>query len=1848
MARKYELITELYRHTAARVTAPQTWQSFLTTACRNFRLSFDEQILLFAQRPDATAVLEIERWNQKFGRWVNRGATGIAVFDGDHNGRTRLKYYFDLSDTHGSRFSRPVPVWEVQPSFAPAILETLENSFGELGDKSELGAALLSAAKNAVEDNLPDYLTELNYYKEGSFLEELDDLNIEVRYRTAVQNSVGYMLLSRCGIDPALYFSDDDFRCVLEFNTPNTRNALGAATGDIAQMCLAEISRTVLSLQKQAKKVNRTVAVQPETGYPVTERTPATNERSDEHEQDDLHHAGRLPSARPVAAPGAGGGPWEVRPAAAEIPQGAPQSDLHQPADLRETEQPPAGDRADGPRPDGADLRLTTEEATEKAGSDELPAFLDEKLIGAIISNKDNDLKYNKQQIELYFSIHPDEAQRAEYLRSAYQDRYTEIVVDDVRVGYKPREDGLLMWEGAYLSRTRESIFSWGTVAGLVAQLIEKSEYHINTDIKGLATQEAQQLTLFDLAGVVDPEPQDGGEPPSLLPPPQLPQQVIDEALCIGANDQNSRLIICAYFMKDKPLEENARFLARHYGVNGAGFYLNDRQYAIWYDSEGIRISGGESAQRTSATFIFWDDAASRIRELLDMGRYMPQREIDQAADFERSRLADNLLYLYRDIHEDFDGQFFPTLQKIYDTPKGFPDMAAEVRSLLERPETLAELLAECAELMRAYAHNRNILRFRNHQPENIHQALHDLQREPLTFTANQEYDPQRRFFISTDEIDTVLRGGEDSTDYRLGVYSQYCRFPDHNELAKYLKHYHGEYSGFHGGNDTRTYTSKGLHFSHGSISEPYAKVELSWVKAARRIESLIKQDRFLSDADRAAIPAYEQNHVAQSAYHFFTGISEETPCPFPRNFPHWDAIKYLDQQLSDPAKVEEIYQLMLPIWESTAQDDRYYTRRKKGLDALTAFQDGTFSLFGEKKEPALTLADTITTVGPFWDTFREVKGQEPNKLVLVKLKSGYFSFGEDAVQISTLLHIKLSERNPTVSGKPVKVCFLPIERFDEQYGALADTGAGIVLADRDPVKGLSTFTLNAAKIRERDAAETVAEETQGEQGAEPSLLPALERAKQLINEYCAEEFRDEADFSDLRRVSLAYTTVTDDALEVQVNINLVDFRLDRYVNGVLVERCQYSSIDELIHKELEWLDVETLTSFSDEELARAQEGTPISMDETPQAADTGVETIARYVSGDERIVIQRYPNGQYYNRYGYDEQTGEAASTAGGFTTLDEAKETLYAHRPLAEPDPELLRAGVRERLEERGYVASEELLDVGLGEYAAHGGRGNAEDIADYIENELLSEETPAERIDDEPEEDSPEETHDNLIGKEVTIDDRRFIVDSIDGRGQVSLRDITFQRDVGFPIFRVEHIDTVRGLLKPAEKGQPAVLTPPKPRRERVVFTTLHPEVPAEQRHDLHISDPRLGYGTPGEKFAANTAAIRCLKQIEAEDRLATPEEQATLSRYVGWGGLADCFDERHGHYQELKSLLDDQEYAAARASSLTAFYTSPVIIEAMYQALSHMGFQRGNILEPSCGVGNFIGMLPEDMADSKLYGVELDSISGRIAQQLYQNRSIAVNGFEKVQMPDSFFDVAIGNVPFGDFKVRDRRYDKNNWLIHDYFFGKTLDKVRPGGIIAFITSKGTMDKENPAVRKYLSQRADLIGAIRLPNNAFKQHAGTEVVSDIIFLQKRDRMTDIEPDWVHLDTDENGIRMNHYFVQHSEMVLGEMVMETSRFGLDSTCRPYEDTDLSQQLQEAIQNLHAELTEYEREELDEEEDGSIPADPSVKNFSYCVVDGQIYFRENSLMYPAEVSVTASNRIRGHDRPAGLCAAGH
>ena len=441
-----------------------------------------------------------------------------------------------------------------------------------------------------------------------------------------------------------------------------------------------------------------------------------------------------------------------------------------------------------------------------------------------------------------------------------------------------------------------------------------------------------------------------------------------------------------------------------------------------------------------------------------------------------------------------------------------------------------------------------------------------------------------------------------------------------------------------------------------------------------------------------------------------------------------------------------------------------------------------------------------------------------------------------------------------------------------------------------------------------------------------------------------------------------------------------------------------------------------------------------------------------------------------------------------------------------------------------------------------------------------------------------------------------------------------------------------------LSSPEPEEEKPLPPPAPKAvQNAAPTMLYPEIPMEERHDYIIREDNLGAGTPSERYANNVAAIRLLKALDRDHRLATPEEQEILARYVGWGGLAEVFEETNSHYAELKALLTEEEYASARESTLTAFYTPPVVIRAMYNALENMGLRNGNLLEPSCGIGHFMGMKPETLSDCRIYGVELDTVSGQIARQLYQRSSIAVQGFEKTELPDSFFDVAIGNIPFGNFKLSDRQYDKHNFLIHDYFFAKAIDKLRPGGVIAFVTSKGTMDKETPTFRKYLAQRADLIGAVRLPNNTFKAAAGTEVTSDILFFQKRDRLTDIEPEWVHLNMDANGIRMNQYYVNNPQMILGEMRQVSGPYGPETTCVPFGDRPLDVLLSEAVENIHAQISEYDLEEAElDGEDRSIPADPPVRNFSYAVVDGSLYYRENSRMVPVEASATAESRIKG------------
>lgn len=1206
MARKYDLISELYNRTCKTVVSnPQNWQAFLASACRNYKLRYDEQLLVYAQRPDATAVLEIEQWNKIFGRWVNRGARGIAVFADENRSRQRLTHYFDISDTHESRYSRTVPIWDMRQEYEADVIETLESTFGEIENKSSLAEAIMGAARNAAEDNIPDYLQDLYYATEGSSFEEVEEDIVAFIYKNVVTNSVAYMMMSRLGVDTDGYFELDDFRDVTNFNTQETLNALGFATSDIAEMGLTEISKTITALNRQ----NRIIVGQERNEYNKVENN---DERSLDNERTDLHDGGRLQPSEPETSPAAGSDAGQIRSDEERVSEGTSQSPLLQSPDEGRTDTALGGsgtesqqDGGNNPEPDGTERGSDrTDESggyDEMGSSDELPSQLgtgnresgsDIRLEYYDRTHEDKSLPFfgrdevineilrttphlsaSLEEIKDYYERNPDNKDRTEYVKSIFNNDYTELTLEDGRtVGYKTFENVLHLWEGKYDSRTAQSFYDWAVIA-------------------------------------------------------------------------------------------------RHF--------------------EAMRLLG-----------------------------------------------------------------------ELSDSIKPLPSMDGQMTFILDgRAE----------------------------------------EKKTSAFTFSQEI------------IDAVLANGSGFSEGKMRIYEQFEKSLSAKENADFLKNEYGwggSYPVIIGAGIDESHDGKGITITKG-IGKEKPHITLSWSQVEKRIGELIRMDRYLNPKEK-------------------------------EHYPQW-----LESQEERRAKIEE-------------------TKRN-----------------------------------------REILSNAP----------------------------------------------------PEQE-----------LAEKEP---------------------------------------------------------EEAEISQ---------------------------------------------------------DVKYEYHLGDKVYIGASEYEILSVD-------------------DERVML-----------YDYD--------------------------MPLF--NKEFSRTEFDRKVRE------------------------------------------------------NPMNEH--LIVKEEPAEERN--------------------------------------------EKEPEPVVPAWEQKKKVKGFDLHPDVSMAERHTFNLRENEVETVGKKERFRRNIMAIQLLKKCQEENRFATPEEQIILSKYVGWGGLSEAFDENNSawatEYLELSSVLTPEEYASARESTLTAFYTPPEVITAIYKAMEQMGFKEGNLLEPSCGIGNFIGMLPDAMQDSKIYGVELDTISAGIAQQLYQKTTIAAQGFEETNLPDSFFDGVVGNVPFGDFKVSDKRYDKHKFLIHDYFFAKSLDKLRPGGVMALVTSKGTMDKETLAVRKYIAQRAELLGAIRLPNNTFKGNAGTEVVSDILILQKRDRLIDIEPDWVHLDTDENGIKMNSYFVQHPEMILGEMKMVSGRFGMEATCVPYENADLVAQLDEAVANIHGEITEYETEEELEEEDNSIPADPTVRNFSYTLVDDKIYYRENSRMTPVEVSATAENRIKG------------
>ena len=1406
MAAKYQLITELYRRTGIAVAKnPQAWQGFLSSACRNYKCRFDEQLLIYAQRPDAVAVAKLETWNRQFKRWVNKDSKGIAVFD-PKGRRNTLKYYFDVSDTHEGYYgSRPVPIWQMDERYEQAVMERLSDRFGDV-ESTDLASDLMETAKNAVEDNLQDYFSQLKDCTKDSFLEELDDFNIEVIYRRLATNSVAFMLISRCGLDTNEFFDREDFADIVNFNTPATINAIGVATSDIAEMALREISQSIRNVQIAEKDQNRTFAQKTQAQYDKGRQQP---ERSEYNERNHLQQTGGLSYSRPNITDRARASAWQVRFDAQGLSGEAQASDLSQSADIGQAERASARGRADSTPEVGA----SDEAALSRAGRDR----------GTERESTDAVGRTDEQ--------HPQPSGGSDTDRTDLQ--VSVAKEDEVRVNLPT----------------------------------------VDEQIEMIAKAEDEKASAFAIS-----------------------KEDIDSVLQKGSGVADGKYRIYRQFQKGVDRQKNIEFLKNEYGTGGGTHIFPDGFSGhSWYDSKGLAID--RNGTYTNHDLVLkWSQVEKRLRELIKDNRYLNPKEKDHYADYLESVSAPQY---------EIDTQRKIARQRFIDAHRDLPPA--------DKRDTLALRLSD-----------------------------------------------------------------------------------------------------------------------------------------------------FIRDLDR-----YEKDLLSVVGRSDLADVTAEQ----------------MEQHLSDPSTVQQL------------------------IDFLAQVQWKTTSVFSRSNG---------------WKFTEELRELHP--LCYLYNEGDVVYIGADKYEIATLTEEKVYLQNAEF---PILGQEYSRADFEEK---LTENPAN------DHLKVVVT---------EKQRTETPSEKKQD--GIQFSI-----------------GFSEHPAFYD-RQLNDRYTDLS--------------FALGNKLLGIL---------DEKQHRERE-----------------------------------GDKNIGWYHKTD--FVIKAVIGGEEFNYEGrFDIGDGEGDLIAHIKNFYD------YALSPKGEQlygdDRESLLRGRDEFipfLEQHTELKPEDekLLDEIMATES------------DWYRTAEEAEEKPQANADKVNGSEAPviemEQSTDDLIGREIIIDNRKYLIESI-GKisGDVSLRDITFQNNVGFPINRVEKIGYIQKLLE-QEKTE----LPPEEKTETL----------ATDRHNFRITDDAIGIGGAKEKFRNNMAAINLLHELEIENRLATPEEQEVLSRYVGWGGLSMAFDEHNAawaeEFKELYASLSPEEYRAAMESTLTAFYTPPVVIKAMYDVLDRLGFSQGNILEPSCGTGNFFGLLPESMQNSKLHGVEIDSLTGRIAKQLYQKANIAIEGFEKTNLPDDHFDVVLGNVPFGEIRVNDSRYNAQKFLIHDYFFAKALDKVRAGGVVMFITSKGTMDKASPEVRKYIAQRAELLGAIRLPDNTFKANAGTEVTSDILILQKRDRVMDIEPDWVHLDTDENGVTMNRYFVEHPEMVLGEIKMENTRFGtFEPVCKARKDIPLSELLSNAVQRINGEIPELDNrvDEISDEQELSVPADPNVRNFSFTLVDGRVYFRENDRMQPASVSMTAENRIKG------------
>ena len=1820
MPSKTEFYRQMADHVATQLTGSwQEWAGFLTTAARLYKYPFHEQLLIYAQRPDATACAEYDLWNEKMGRYVRRGSKGIALVD-DSGDRPRLRYVFDISDTGTREHSRTPWLWQLEERHLDSVQAMLERTYDVSGD--DLAGQLTEVAGKLAEEYWTEHQQDFFYIVDGSFLEEYDEYNIGVQFKAAATVSITYALMSRCGLEPERYFDHEDFMAIFDFNTPSTIGALGTAVSQINQQVLRQIGVTVRNAEREANQ-----------------------ERSKQDEQShDLYPERRLSDSRPEAEPAAGETPGQVRQDEENLPERTPSHPLQPDVAEREAVPAPHRDRRDRPEQTGADDAPAGEgsgshRGTESQRSHEVGGA-DEHLQSSGRGNPDGGA-YQQLTLNLFLSEAEqiqsiDEAENVAHTSSAFSfaqndidhvlrlggntDRQRERVVaafekqkttaeiaeilktlyhggnglGSVSAWYA--EDGIHLSHGKSVRYDRSAkVISWESAAERIGELLESGQFASNVELAEAAGYERSLLAekLWHLYHDFSDKARDSGYLSCLsgiqrtgfpeetawlteqLNSPEFRQTLAEEYAAFWTAYQQDRELLRFHYHKPREIWESLQDLSLP--RKSFSSEMQDvpavKQF-ITEDEIDAAMTGGSGIEGGKGRIFTFFKNPHTDKEKVDFLK--SEYGIGGHSHALSGAMGSN---------EDHDGK------GLHYKKDGCPDMhftwekvAKRITGLIQKGRYLTE--QEQAQYDKIQAEKALA----------EEDALQAQQPTPEIW----EYNGVKE------------RHSDDIVLYQMG---------DFFELY---------------GEDAKTAAAE-LDFHLTTRAIPGGgRVEMCGFPA-NRLEQVVEHLRDQHDVTISAVPEggrerqeYSMLSIDHEAEQHINAQEAEFGADGTRVF------RDMEPEQATPT-IRELYEKYKPIvMEAVTQDTRY-----RNACGHSDYENAMIECNAAVRRTILDSHD-IELIRLFSDVpeFRQWLHREVADETYPKLHELLRPLSQEDIDSA------LCAWNGNIESKHAVV------RYMKDHAREKDTAAWLA---QEYGGSNSLFVVRAGSPEEMQ-------------------LPwpkVQRRLAQLIQEdrFYTEEEQDR--FDNIDPIAIR------EALEERGIVNGQVADPEKLDNDPFIQRVM-SDAEQIAAAEAEQTSE---VSISDEEYDAVRSPIPqrTSYDPATPVYAVGdtvyIEDDAYQITELRDDTVQLLPTGMVYPIYRAErkeqfEQLLRADRRNAYYTEFlpidpDKADQDLrdvLAHGLMDEADKKqvstLLQSG-RSNSEiaywlSRAYPHEIETLNLETG------------DIADYrttaqgMELEVL---------------DAEEKRLAVLYIRwdEVAPLLRGMYARQLDGFGQEQP-----QPSAESPAFHSETVavypgdknnlpyDVVVERLHIEEPEPPAPVTEPEKTFEEVLDE--HPvsipvngqwqtfpnaraaeeasyeEYKANLRHNaqnFRITDAHLGEGGPKAKFQANIEAIKLLKHLEETTGQATPEQQEILSRYVGWGGLADAFDPEKpawaAEYAQLKELLTPEEYAAARSSTLNAHYTSPTVIQAIYEAVGRMGFETGNILEPSCGVGNFFGMLPEKMRNSRLYGVELDSISGRIAKQLYPKADITVAGFETTDRRD-FYDLAIGNVPFGQYQVRDKAYDKLNFSIHNYFFAKALDQVRPGGVVAFVTSRYTMDAKDSTVRRYLAQRAELLGAIRLPNDAFKKNAGAEVVSDIIFLQKRDRPLDIVPEWTQTGQTEDGFAINRYFLDHPEMVLGRQEPESTAHGMDYTVNPIEGLELADQLHDAVKHIRGTYQEADLPELGEGEaiDTSIPADPNVKNYSYTVVDGDVYFRENSRMVRPDLNATAEARVQG------------